>query len=309
MLVYRTSKSGEGLVTVQWLDESGNTSPLLPVPGNYSFPTLSPDGSRLALISAGDVWVYELRRGSMIRLTFDGGCGYPVWTTDGRYIVFRGPRGMVWTRADGTGQPETLTQSSNPQLPQSFAPDGTQLAFVEINPATGADIWILPVESGAWGLRARKPEVFLQTPFHETGPRFSPDGRWLAYFSNESGDYRVYVEAFPHKGARRQIAPENSAYVEWSRNGTDLFFLQFRASKVMAVSYRSRGNSFVADKPRVWAGHIAWFAMTKSYDPAPDGKRIVVLMPAETPQQPHDRVIFLLNFFDEIRRRVASASN
>jgi serine/threonine-protein kinase len=271
---------------------------------------LSPDGNRLLLISAGDIWIYELGRGSMTRLTFGGGYTYPVWTTDGRYIVFRGARGMLWIRADGTGQPQVLlTQSANPQNPQSFTPDGKQLAFVELAPATGADIWLMPVESGASGLRAGKPEVFLQTRFHERVPTFSPDGRWLAYQSNESGDYRVYVESFPQKGRKRQISADGYSYPAWSRKANDLFFLQYRASKLMAVSYKSRGDSFVTDKPRVWTEQIAWFAATKSYEPAPDGKRVIVLLPADTPQQPHDRLIFLLNFFDELRRRVPSSAS
>ena len=238
-LVYRSSRAGDDLVTVNWLDEAGTMSPLLPLPGNYSSLTLSPDGRRLALILAGDIWVYELGRESMTRLTFGGGFSFPVWTADGRYVAFRGPRGMLWTRADGTGQPHVLTQCGNPQNPQSFSPDGKQLAFVEINPATGADIWTLPVESGSSGLRAGKPEVFLQTPFHERGPVFSPDGRWLAYFSNESGNYRVYVDSFPNKGRKRQVSSDGNSGPMWSRNGKDLFFVQFRApAELMAVSYQ-----------------------------------------------------------------------
>src|SRR5215831_19310524 len=182
----------------------------------------------------------------MIRLTVGGGYGFPVWTVDGRYVVFRGASGMLWTRADGTGQPEVLTQSSNPQNPQSFTPDGKHLAFVEIDPATGADIWTLSVESGATGLRAGKPEVFLKPPFHERAGKFSPDGRWLAYFSNESGDYRVYVEAFPDKGVKRQVSPDGTSSPAWSRNGKHLFYLQFRAPRqLMAASFESHGNSFV----------------------------------------------------------------
>jgi Tol biopolymer transport system component len=243
----------------------------------------------------------------MTRLTFGGGCGSPVWTIDGQYIVFRSARGMFWTRADGTGQPQVLSQSSRTQNPQSFTPDGKRLAFVELDPATGADIWTVPVETDTTGLRAGKPEVFLQTPFHERGPAFSPDGRWVAYMSNESGDYRVYVDAFPHKGAKRQVSSDGTGYQMWSRNGKDLFFLQYRARQLMALSYQSRGDSFVTDEPRVWARQIAWFAATKNYDSAPDGKHIVVLMPAEAPQTPHDRLIFLFNFFDELRRRLPSS--
>lgn len=304
-LVYRSSRVGKDLVTVNWVDEAGRMSPLLPVPGNYSFPTLSPDGERLALISAGDIWIYELARGSMTRLTFGGGYGFPVWTADARYLVFRGAHGMLWTRADGTGEPQALTQSGNPQNPQSITPDGRQLAFVEIAPGTGADIWTLPVESGPSGLKGGKPQVYLQTPFHERGPRFSPDGRWLAYFSNESGEYRVYVDSFPHKGSKRQVSSSGNSGPMWSRNGKDLFFEQFHApSELMAVSYRVRGDSFVTDTPRVWSTKLAHFTATNSYEPGPDGKRIIMLLSADTAQEPQDRRIFLLNFFDELRRRM-----
>src|SRR5258708_27402523 len=120
------------MVTVQWLDDSGHTRPLLPGPRNYLSPTLSPDGSRLALTSAGDIGVYELGSESITRLTFGGGHGNPLWTVDGRYIVFRAARAMLWTRADGTGQAQPLTQSDHQQTPWSFTPDGKRLAFVEI---------------------------------------------------------------------------------------------------------------------------------------------------------------------------------
>jgi eukaryotic-like serine/threonine-protein kinase len=304
-LVYRSSRAGNGLVTVQWLDEPGNTSPLLPVPGNYLSPALSPDGNRLALTSSGDIWVYDLKRATMVRLTFGGGYGNPLWTADSQYIVFRAAGGIWWILAGGTGHPEPLIQSSNPQLPWSFTPDGKRLAFVEIDPGTGADIWTVPVERDGLGLRAGKPEVFLQTPFQERAPMFSPDGRWLAYFSNESGTFRVYVQAFPQKGGKRQISGDSSGYPAWSRNGDELFFWQFGGDKqLMVASYKARGDSFLPDKPRVWSKKIVDFPTTRSYDPAPDGKRIVALMPAETPQEPPGHVIFLLNFFDELRRRV-----
>lgn len=212
---------------------------------------------------------------------------------------------MLWTRADGTGEPQALTQSGNPQNPQSITPDGRQLAFVEIAPGTGADIWTLPVESGPSGLKGGKPQVYLQTPFHERGPRFSPDGRWLAYFSNESGEYRVYVDSFPHKGSKRQVSSSGNSGPMWSRNGKDLFFEQFHApSELMAVSYRVRGDSFVTDTPRVWSTKLAHFTATNSYEPGPDGKRIIMLLSADTAQEPQDRRIFLLNFFDELRRRM-----
>lgn len=212
---------------------------------------------------------------------------------------------MLWTRSDGAGQPQALTESRNPQNPQSITPDGRQLAFVEIAPATGADIWTLPVESGPSGLKAGKPQIYLQTPFNERGPRFSSDGHWLAYFSNESGENLVYVDSFPHKGSRRKVSPRGSSSPMWSRNGTDLFFQQFHTlSDLMAVSYRVRGDSFVTETPRVWSTNLTHFTATNTYEPGPDGRRIVALLSADTAQDPQDRRIFLLNFFDELRRRV-----
>jgi eukaryotic-like serine/threonine-protein kinase len=308
-LVYRSGRAGAGMVTVQWLDSPGNTRPLLPVPGNYLSPTLSPDGSRLALTSEGDIWVYELGRESMTRLTFGGGHANPLWTVDGHSIVFRAAGGMFWMRADGTGEAQPLSRSDHLQIPWSFAPDGKRLAFVENSGPGKTAIWTMPVESNRSGLRAGKAKVFLQTRFAARSPMISPDGRWLAYMSNESGTYRIYVQAFPNGGGTQQVSDDGGTYPAWSRNGHDLFFWQFDEhrpqSRLMAASYQARGDSFVADKPGVWSERrLVSFSTTRSYDPAPDGTRLVALMPADPPQEPQDHVIFLMNFFDELRRRV-----
>jgi Tol biopolymer transport system component len=254
--------------------------------------------------------VYDLKRASMVRLTFGGGYANPLWSADGQYVVFRAAGGIFWTRAAGTGHPEPLIESKNSQLPWSFTPDGRRLAFIEIDPATGADIWTVAVEDTGSGLRAGKPEVFLHTPFQARTPMFSPDGRWLAYMSNESGAYQVYVEAFPHKGAKRQVSIDRGGYPAWSRSGNELFFWGLgRDGPLMVASYRTRGDAFVPDQPRVYSKKVVGFGTTRSYDPAPDGKHIVALAAADTAEGPHDRVIFLLNFFDELRRRVSLNMN
>ena len=153
-----------------------------------------------------------------------------------------------------------------------------------------------------------KPELFLQASFQERSPVFSPDGRWIAYMSNETGRFRVYVQAFPYKHVKRQISGDGGLQPAWSHNGRELFFQS--EGVLMAASYQARGDSFVAEKPRVWFGkEIPTFGPAMSYDPAPDGKHVVALLPADTPEEPHNRVIFLLNFFDELRRRVPSSAN
>jgi Tol biopolymer transport system component len=133
---------------------------------------------------------------------------------------------------------------------------------------------------------------------------FSPDGRWIAYRCDESGIYQVYVQAFPDKHGRRQISDEAGANPSWPRNGEELFF--WSRGRLMVAAFKSRGDSFVTDKPRVWSEkRPVTFTSTRSYDPAPDGKRVVALMPAETPDEPTGHWIFLLNLFDELRRRAS----
>ena len=311
-LVYRSGGAGGGkLLTVQWLDGAGKTQPLLAKPGPYVTPRLSPDGQRLALTVAAasnsDIWIYEWQRDTMSRLTFGGGSNInPAWSPDGRYIVFEGGGGMFWIRSDGAGQPQRLTQSKNRQVPFSFAPDAKRLAFFEFVPG-GTEIWTVPLETDGSGLRAGKPEPFLQTHFNDRHPSFSPDGRWLAYDSNESGTTQVYVRAFPDKGGKWQISNGNGIYPEWSRSGRELFF-RTDDNHIMVAAYTVKGDSFAADKPRVWSEKpIANSGPAgTNYDVAPDGKRIVALMAAEAPGQlqVQNHVIFLENFFDELRRRV-----
>ena len=241
----------------------------------------------------------------MTRLTVGGGYTTPVWSVDGKYIAFRAARDMLWSRADGSAPPVVLSHSNNQQTPWSFSPDGKHLAFVEIDPKTGADIWTMPVESGPDGLRPGKPEVFLRTPFHERGPAFSPDGRWIAYMSDESGDYQVYVKGFPDGARTWRISTNRGGYPAWSRNGRELFYWSLGSSGLlMAVSYRASRDAFVSNPPRIFSKRTVGFGTTRSYDPAPDGKWVIALTAADTAPGRHDRLEFLLNFFNELRRLV-----
>jgi len=307
-LVYQSGGTGQGLFTVQWLDAAGKTQPLLAKPDSYQHPSLSPDGSKLAL-NTSDIWVYELRRDTMTRLTFGPQVSrYPIWSRDGRYVLYTAPGGMFWTRSDGSGKPQQLTQSKNQQIPWSFTSDGKRLAFMELSPETQYDILTLALESDSGGLRIGKAEPFLQTPTDERHPVFSPNGRWMAYDSIESGAYQTYVRAFPDKGGKWQISNSGGVYPMWSPNGRELFF-RTEDNQVMVASYTVKGDSFEADKPRVWSEkRIANLGLFANYDLAPDGKRIVALMPVETAeaQKAQSHVIFLENFFDEVRRRTAT---
>ena len=309
-LVYRSGGvSQRDLVTVQWLDAAGKTQPLLATPGVYERPHLSPDGERLLFGDGSDLWVYEARRDAVTRLTFDGTKNItPVWSPDGRFIVFSGDGGLWWVRSDAAGKPEPLIKSNNSLYPFSFAPDGKRLAYNEVNPTTTYDILTAAIESDGAGPRAGKPEIFLQTSADERNAVFSPDGRWLAYTSNESGKYEVYVRAFPDKGGRWQISNAGGVYPVWSHNGQQLFF-RADDNRIMVVPYAAKADSFVSGKPGVWSDkRLADFGTIgfSNYDVAPDGKRIVALMPVDTPEAQHTQshVIFLMNFSDELQRKV-----
>jgi serine/threonine protein kinase len=310
-LIYRRGSAGGSsrLMTVQWVDQTGRKEPLRAKPGIYTSPRLSPDGKRLALVvteGAGqDIWVYDPQRDAMTRLTFSGGpYAVPIWTPDGRNIVFGTiGKGLSWTRADGAGQPQPLFQTKNIQVPFSFSPDGKRLAYYEI--AGPAQIWTVPVEEQGGQLTAGKPEPFLKTTqIVDVSPEFSPDGHWLAYDSDESGKQEVYVRAFPPpasgQGGKWQISNASGSDPRWLRNGRELLYRS--GDQIMAVSYTVQGETFVAEKPRLWLDKLGG----TQYDVAPDGKRLAVITPvasAEAPKAEHT-VVFLENFFDELRRRV-----
>jgi Tol biopolymer transport system component/tRNA A-37 threonylcarbamoyl transferase component Bud32 len=307
MLLYRRGRT-EGVRTVHWMDSSGRMEALEIEAALYQFPRVSPDGSKVIwMINQGqsaDLWIYDWQRGSKTRLT-DGKSvyAYPAWSPNGQYVVFSSSGGMFWTRADGAGKPQPLTVSKALQRPTSFAPDSRRLVFSELNPAGGLIQTVL-LDGASGQLRASSPEVFLQTSSALPFPAFSPDGRWLAYADAESGSYEVYVRAFPDRGTRWPISSGGGTMPVWSRNGRELFY-RTEDSRIMVATYTVRGDTFVADKPRVWSEkRLANTGLVPNFDLAPDGKRFVVLMPpgGAGPTDGPGHVTLVMNFFDELRR-------
>jgi serine/threonine-protein kinase len=318
-LVYASGGLQASQRRLVWVDRKGAEQPVAAPAHAYLAPRLSPDGRRVAVgitESQSHIWLYDVSRDSLTRLTFEGNSNqYPTWTPDGKRIAFQsnkeGPLNLFWQLADGSGGLERLTISDNTQTSNSWSPDGQLLAFHEIDPAAQRDIWVLrmgdpsptsgQVPSAGSG-QVRKAQPFLRTPFDEAGARFSPDARWLAYISNESGRYEIYVQPYPGPGGKWQVSTEGGTEPVWNLNGRELFYRS--GDKMMAVDIATQ-PSFAAGKPRMLfeGQYVPTPATAPNYDVTPDGQRFLMLKPVEQAAGP-TQINVVLNWFEELKRRV-----
>jgi Tol biopolymer transport system component len=306
-----SARIGE-VAPIQWLNAEGTTTTLSAKPANWSNPQVSPDGRRVAVdILDGkelDIWIYEVGNDVPSRLTLDPADDTkPVWTPDGRRVAFASRRddmvtfNLYWERTDGSGDIERLATSRDSQYPGSWHPTGKFLAFQERATRTNFDLWILPFEADeAFGWKPGKPTVFLNSAFDEREPMFSPDGRWLAYQSNESGRDEVYVRRFGAQSGQWQISTSGGFDAVWSRTRSELFFVA-PDGQIMVAPYAVEGESLHAGIPQPWgSARFARRTRLRSIDLHPDGERVVGgLADADSKQ---DEVVLVLNFFDELRR-------
>jgi serine/threonine-protein kinase len=307
-LVYRENLPARRPIgEIRWIDPSGKQQPLRTMAAEYaSIPRLSPDGKKIvmAIRDAGtqDVWVYDPARDALTRLTFgEQAFVSPTWTPDGQYIVVGSiSAGLFWVRADGASRVQPLVQTKMITFPGSFSSDGKRLAYYEVTGS--AQIWTVSIESHD-GLKGGTPERFLTSQASDTSPVFSPDGRWLAYESDESGRSEIYVRPFGTPttvGGKWLISNGGGELPVWSRNGKELLYKS--GDRIMSVSYTAQKDSFVTDKPRTW---LAALGGAIGFDLAPDGHRVAAVMPVTSqgaPRQEHT-LVFVQNFFDELRRR------
>ncbi len=202
-LVYTPGPVAKFDSTLLWVDRQGRTEPVTTRRDAFMLSSLSADGQRIAVQvrrASDEIWIYDVGRDTLTRLASGWNNQSPIWTPDGTRTTFTsdrdGVRNLYWQAADGSGPAERLTTSTHEQIPNSWSPDGKALAFQEIDPESGSDIWTLSIDGDG------KPRPFLRDRFHEGISRFSPDGRWLTYTSTETGRPEVYVRPYPGPGGK-----------------------------------------------------------------------------------------------------------
>jgi serine/threonine-protein kinase len=312
-----------GGYSLEWMGQDRTRQPLRSMPALYRDIRVSPHGTRLAMSLADapfDIWVYDWTKETTSRLTTHPAQDFsPLWTPDGQRITFASNReeasNIYWQSADGTGKPERLTESKNNQRPNSWHPSGKFLVFQESTGAQGNwDMMLLPMngdEKSGW--KAGTPTVFLGSPANEINAAFSPDGNSIAYQSNESGTNEIYVTSFPAHERKSLISSAGGDHPVWSPKAKELFY-RAPDRRIMVVSYSTAGGSFQAEKPRVWSeGTVPNSGLGLENNSIPfdidaDGKRFAFIKPDSPSATRFDKVVLVLNFFDELRRMTAASS-
>ena len=311
-LVYLGGGVGAPEYPALWVERSGAVSSLLAEPGSCANPRLSPDGRRLSLSvlrdNNWDIWIYDLARDVSTRLTFSESYdGDQIWSPDGTELLFASTRtGQTITfrkRADGSGEAEPLVAEQGDQTyASSWSPDGRHVIGQRLDQAS--DIWVLDIENG-------EIEDYLATSFSEGGGEFSPDGRWIAYSSDESGRSEVYVRRFPAGSGKWQISDGGGSQPKWSGSGRELFYRNDEG--LMVVPVDGSGSSFQADRPRsLLAGDFRGGTQGLSvqgftfadYDATRDGRRFV-LFPREEEGQ-RGLVTLVTRWFDDLEKLTSS---
>jgi serine/threonine protein kinase len=296
-LVYVPTSEKNRLV---WVDRNGKVEPLTRIQRRFDEPRLSPDGTSLSVtIWDGfdrNIWIYEIAREILTPLLVEGRNMRAIWSPDGQELIFTSNResggtNLFWMPTDGSADAKQLTTSGNPQFATSWSPDGL-VAYVEFTGQT-ADLFLLPFEG------ERETESILATQYDEHNATFSPNGQWIAFTSDRSGQTEVYVKPYPGQGGIVQISTEGGLEPVWARGGKELFYRS--GDKMMVVSVQT-DTTFKAEKPRLlFEGSYRYnfTNVTSNYDVTADGQQFVMVK-----EEGQNQIHVVLNWFEELKRLV-----
>jgi Tol biopolymer transport system component len=284
-----------------WVDRTGMVEPIAAPPQVYTFPRLSPDGSQIAVLvvtaTNREIWLHDLARSTPTRFATEGQPDWPMWTPDGKRVTFtstrNGRRNLFWKPVDGSGSEERLTTSDSTQVARSWSAEGRILVITEDD-----GIAVLSMEAG-------HPTKKVDAPVGAGWARLNPDGRWLAYAVKEGTRTEIYVQAFPGPGRRLRISDEGGTEPVWNPNGRELFYRQ--GDKMMAVDIATDPD-LIAQKPRVLfeSADMLRVSTTPNYDVTRDGQRFLMV---QRTAQSAPQLTVVLNWFDELKRRVPAAAH
>jgi serine/threonine-protein kinase len=298
MAAYISGESGSGQGRLVSVTRDGTVTPFAAQIGAYSSPRVSADGRRLLVAKespASDLWVYDIRADSWSQLTYEAGATSPLWTPDGRAVfnsTKNGPLNLFVTDVARQGPLEPLLASENLQIPGSWTSDGLLLGFVERRLGTGRDMFLLPRGS-------REARQLIASPADESAPRFSPNGRWLAYVSNLSGQNEVYLRAVSGDDRSQPVSASGGTEPVWSRDGNELFYRE--GDKMMMVALPG-GTTRLAPARRLFEGEFMRGTMdSPNYDVMPDGQFVMVQRPQRESAQATIHV--LINWFATLSSR------
>ena len=286
--------SDAGTARLVWVSRQGVEQAITDTARRYQYPRLASDGRRTVVTAAGDLWIQDNARATFTRLTSEQTVGnaFPVWTPDGTRVLFRTLTGLYWTAADGSGQPQAIAGSLSGDLPCAVSTDGDTLAFMRQNAQTSRDIYVLSLRGQSL------PRPVVNTPAYDGGAQFSPDGHWMVYASDESGQMQVYLRPFPGPDRRWQVSTEGGTQPVWSRNGKEIFY---RVGNQMIAVDVAVGADVTLSQPRQLfeQRYVFQNISLANYDVSPDGQRFVMVKD----EAGSGRLNVVLNWTEELKRR------
>jgi eukaryotic-like serine/threonine-protein kinase len=269
-----------------WYDREGKQTGTVDAPMRVSIgqaPHLSPDGKRLVVQRDFNLWVIDLEKGTGLRITSTFS-QIPAWSPDGSRLVYTAGSGLTMKAANGSGEAETLVPGA--RFPADWSPDGRFIIFLSRGVKTRRDLWALPMSG------ERREYLLLNSSFDEHSPHFSPDGRWLAYASDETGNYEVYVQSFSADGKlgadKKRVSTTGGILPVWRRDSSELFFVA-ADGQMMSSSVKTGGPEFefAAPKPLFKTRMLAWAINFHEYDVSPDGQKFLIgTLVSDTQAQP-----------------------
>jgi serine/threonine-protein kinase len=295
-----------------WVDRATGAVQPLPLPTKpYLSPRISPDGRQAVVWTQGDrnIWLHDFASGTLTKLTSEGRNARAIWTLDGKSVTYgsavAGNEHLLIRPADGSGSAETLTKGPYLQYAAAWSPSDNALVYVEQVPDFGQNIMVMPLSGD------RRPRPLVQTRFTEAYPDFSPDGRWLAYSSDESNRPEVYVQPYPGPGPRKAVSANGGTGPAWSHDGRELFYTTTQSTggqavltRMMVVPVTLRPTFSAGAARQLFEGRYGATAGIRSYDVTADGKRFLMVQQKERPAVAAAEMVLVQNWLEELKARV-----